>query len=66
MPSTGLMFGKVKAPVSDEILALFEKTRVAYLSAREDKKEYGGRWRNALEEIKEAFNAISPLGKEIP
>ncbi len=65
MPSTGLMFGKVKAPISDEILALFEKTRVAYLSAREDKKEYGGRWRNALEDIEEAFDAITPLGKEI-
>ena len=38
MPSTGLMFGKVKAPVSDEILALFEKTRVAYLSARGTRK----------------------------
>ena len=65
MPSTGLTIGKVKAPVSDEILHLFEKVRVSYLSAKEDKKEYGGRWRNTLEEISEAFDSISPLGKEI-
>ena len=39
MPSTGLTIGKVKAPVSDEILHLFEKVRVSYLSAKEDKKD---------------------------
>tara|TARA_R110001592_G_scaffold38949_3_gene128236 strand:+ start:10689 stop:13205 length:2517 start_codon:yes stop_codon:yes gene_type:complete len=65
MATTGLMFEKDKAPLSNEILSLFEKVRVAYLSARTDPKEYGGRWRNALEEIKDAYNSISPLGKEI-
>ena len=65
MASAGLMVGKVKAPASDEILSLFEKVRVAYLSAKEDKKEYGGRWRNALEEIEEAFDSLSILGKEL-
>jgi len=65
MASAGLMVGKVKAPASDEILSLFEKVRVAYLSAKEDKKEYGGRWRNALEEIEEAFDSLSTLGKEL-
>jgi len=65
MATTGLMFEKDKAPISNEILSLFEKVRVAYLSSRADPSEYGGRWRNAIEEVKEAYNSISPLGREI-
>ena len=42
---------KDKQP-SEEILRLFEKVRVAYLSARNDPNEYGGRWRKAIETIK--------------
>jgi len=37
-----LLLDKEESP-SEEIIRLFEKTRVAYLSAREDPKEYGGR-----------------------
>jgi hypothetical protein len=59
------MFEKDKAPLSNEILSLFEETRVAYLSARSDPKEYGGRWRNILEKIKESYDSLSPLGKEL-
>ena len=62
MATTGLMFEKDSNPISNEILSLFEKVRVAYLSARTDPKEYGGRWRNALEEVKDAYDSISPLG----
>lgn len=65
MATTGLMFEKDKAPLSNEILSLFEETRVAYLSARSDPKEYGGRWRNILEKIKESYDSLSPLGKEL-
>ena len=35
---------KDKRP-QEELLRLFEKTRVAYLSALHDPKEYGSRWR---------------------
>ena len=65
MATTGLMFEKDKAPLSNEILSLFEETRVAYLSAKSDPKEYGGRWRNILEKIKESYDSLSPLGKEL-
>ena len=41
------MVEKDKQP-SFEIINLFEKVRVAYLSARQDPKEYGGRWRKAV------------------
>ena len=50
---------------SEEILRLFEKTRVAYLSARTDPKEYGGRWRKSVEDIKEKYDDSSELGEEL-
>tara|TARA_R110000744_G_scaffold196698_2_gene316033 strand:+ start:770 stop:3376 length:2607 start_codon:yes stop_codon:yes gene_type:complete len=65
MATTGLMFEKDKPPLSNEILSLFEKVRVAYLSARTDKREYGERWRNAITEIKSSYDSLSPLGREI-
>ena len=46
---------KDKQP-SEEILRLFEKTRMAYLSARTDPTEYGGRWRNTIDNIRESYN----------
>jgi len=55
---------KDKMP-SEEILRLFEKTRVAYLSAKEDPNEYGGRWRNAVEMIRESYGELDAAGKEL-
>ena len=46
---------KDKQP-SQEILRLFEKTRVAYLSAIHDPKEYGGRWRKAVDVIIDSYD----------
>ena len=56
-----LLLDKEESP-SEEIIRLFEKTRVAYLSAREDPKEYGGRWRSALEDIQEKHKKTDALG----
>ena len=50
---------------SEEILRLFEKTRVAYLSAKEDPDEYGSRWRNAVEMIRESYEELDAAGKEL-
>ena len=55
---------KDKMP-SEEILRIFEKTRVAYLSAKEDPDEYGGRWRNAIEMIRESYGELDAAGKEL-
>ena len=55
---------KDKMP-SEEILRLFEKTRVAYLSAKEDPNEYGSRWRNAIEMIRESYEELDAAGKEL-
>tara|TARA_R110002050_G_scaffold41733_2_gene100892 strand:+ start:526 stop:3060 length:2535 start_codon:yes stop_codon:yes gene_type:complete len=55
---------KDKQP-SLEILRLFEKTRVAFLSARTDPQEYGGRWRKAVDLIIESYNELDAAGKEL-
>ena len=55
---------KDKQP-SQEILRLFEKTRVAYLSARQDPTEYSGRWRKAVDNIVESYNEADAAGKEM-
>ena len=55
---------KDKQP-SVEILRLFEKVRVAYLSANEDPKEYGGRWRSAVKMIDESYSEYDAAGKEM-
>ena len=55
---------KDKQP-SQEILRLFEKTRVAYLSARHDPTEYSGRWRKAVDTIIESYNEADAAGKEM-
>jgi len=55
-----LLLDKEESP-SEEIIRLFEKTRVAYLSAREDPKEYGGRWRRAVEDLKEIYSKTNAL-----
>tara|TARA_R100000406_G_scaffold80623_1_gene62015 strand:+ start:9561 stop:12080 length:2520 start_codon:yes stop_codon:yes gene_type:complete len=55
---------KDKRP-SEEILRLFEKTRVAYLSAANDPKEYGGRWRSAVDSIIESYNELDAAGNEM-
>ena len=50
---------------SVEIMRLFEKTRVAYLSARHDPKEYGSRWRATVKLIKESYDELDAAGKEM-
>ena len=55
---------KDKQP-SQEILRLFEKTRVAYLSAIHDPTEYSGRWRKAVDMITESYEESDAAGKEM-
>ena len=50
---------------SIEIIRLFEKTRVAYLSARHDPKEYGSRWRKTVDLIEESYEELDAAGKEL-
>ena len=56
-----LLLDKEESP-SEEIIRIFEKARVAYLSAREDPKEYGSRWENTIEELKDKRDRTNALG----
>ncbi len=51
--------------ISTDILRLFERTRVAYLSARTDPKEYGSKWRTAVKDIQDVRENLNELGKEV-
>lgn len=55
---------KDKQP-STELLRLFEKTRVAYLSALHDPDAYSGRWRKVVELVEESYNELDAAGKEL-
>lgn len=46
-------------------MRLFEKTRVAYLSAVQDPDEYSGRWRKAVEMINDSYDELDAAGKEL-
>jgi len=63
MPASGLLFEKGKA--SNEILRLFERVRVAYLSARTDPKEYGSKWHSAVEYIRDEYDDSEEFGEEL-
>ena len=65
MPLTGLLFEKETESVSSKILSLFEKTRVAYLSAKSDPKNYGSRWRKAIEDIRDEYDNVDYLGGQL-
>ena len=65
MPHSGLMFEKEVNPLSQQILRLFEETRAAYLSARQDPKQYGKQWVKALESIIDAYEEVGALSKDL-
>ena len=53
MPKTGLSFEKEKDSLTDRILNFFERTRYAYLSAKEDPSEYTSEWKKVVNMMKE-------------
>ena len=55
---------KDKQP-STELMRLFEKIRVAYLSALNDPDEYSSRWRKAVELVEESYEELDAAGKEL-
>ena len=65
MVESGLAFEKETEDLTRSILVFFEKTRFAYLSAREDKDEYGKEWADAVEQMKEDFDSLNALSSEL-
>ena len=48
MPHSGLAFEKEEDGLTKRVLDFFERTRFAYLSAREDPSEYGPKWKKII------------------
>ena len=65
MPISGVMFEKDKNPLSRQILSMFEGTRAAYLSARQDPKEYTKDWKEAVGKIKQAYGDIDDFASDL-
>ncbi len=65
MVETGLMFEKETEDLTRAILDFFEKTRYAYLSAREDKAEYEKEWHEVIDKIRDDFDSLNKLSEEL-
>ena len=58
-------FDKEEEGLSKRVLDFFERTRYAYLSAKEDPSEYKGQWKKIVQKIQEDFDQISNFATEL-
>ena len=65
MPRSGLAFEKEEDGLTKRVLDFFERTRFAYLSAREDPSEYGKKWKSIVKKIREDFDQMSNFAREL-
>lgn len=60
-----MAFDKEEEGLSKRVLDFFERTRYAYLSAKEDPTEYKGQWKKIVQKIQEDFDQISSFATEL-
>ena len=65
MPRSGLAFEKEEDGLTKRVLDFFERTRFAYLSAKEDPSEYGKKWKDIVKKIREDFDQMSNFAREL-
>jgi len=65
MPQTGISFEKETSDLSKRVLDFFERIRYSFLSAKDDPKEYGSKWKSAVEEIRDMFDSLDDFSKEL-
>jgi len=58
MSISGVVFEKKKDVLTKRVLDFFERTRYSYLSALEDPKEYGKRWKKTVKSIRTQFDSL--------
>lgn len=64
MPLSGIVFDKKKKNLlSKRVLDFFERTRFAYLSAREDPKEYGPKWKKMVNNIRDKYDTLDDFSR---
>ena len=65
MPSSGVFFEKEKKALAKRVLDFYEDVRYNYLSARDDKKEYGKNWQKSVKKIRDDFDGLSNFSNEM-
>ena len=63
---SGLLFEKDKSNgMTKRVLDFFERVRYSYLSAREDPKEYGPKWKKTVKEVRDKFDNLDDFTREL-
>ena len=63
MKSSGVSFEKETEALTKRVLDFFERVRYAYLSAKENPKEYGKKWKNTVKSIRENFDGLGKFSE---
>ena len=63
MKSSGISFEKETEALTKRVLDFFERIRYAYLSAKENPKEYGKKWSSTVKNIRENFDGLGKFAE---
>ena len=65
MTTSGVSFEKETKALSKRVLDFFERVRYAYLSAKENPKEYGKNWKATVKSIREEYDGLGEFATEL-
>lgn len=63
MKSSGLSFEKETEALTKRVLDFFERVRYAYLSAKENPREYGKKWKETVKSIRDNFDGLGKFSE---
>ena len=63
MKSSGVSFEKETEALTKRVLDFFERVRYSYLSAKENPKEYGKKWKSTIKNIRENFDGLGKFSE---
>ena len=65
MTTSGVAFEKETKALTKRVLDFFERVRYAYLSAKENPKEYGKKWKSTVKSIREEHDGLGEFAREL-
>ena len=65
MKTSGVSFEKETKALSKRVLDFFERVRYAYLSAKENPKEYGKNWKETVKSIRKEYDGLGEFATEL-
>ena len=63
MKSSGVSFEKETEALTKRVLNFFERVRYAYLSAKENPREYGQKWKDTVKSIRDNFDGLGKFSE---